>query len=121
MPPIARPRPPDIEPDDHLPEVREPGGYRRSDDDVRAEVCRRLEQAAPGADALVVTVHDGNVVLSGPIPSPRVRQHVGRQACTVAGVRSVRDDMTCPEGEADPAPRRPVGAASKMGKPGYER
>ncbi len=111
-----------IEPEDHLPEVREPGGFRRSDGDLQAEFARRLAEASDCRAAdVVVVVSDGHVSLTGAVPSAVDRHRVEAHACAVAGVRSVRDGLPCPDGRDGTDDGDVAGAAAKMGKPGFER
>ncbi len=108
--------------DEYAPEAREPGGYRRSDDAIRAQVCRRLAQD-DGLDAsgIVVEVKDGEVTISGTVRRCADMQRAEQHACATEGVRLVRNGLVSEEPPPVDALAKPVGAASKMGKPGYER
>lgn len=111
-----------VEPEDHLPEVREPAGFRRSDAELHAELNRRLAEASDCvARDVVVAVSDGHVSLTGAVPSPRDRHRIEAHACAVPGVLSVRDGLSCPDGGDVSRDGTAAGAAAKMGKPGFER
>jgi osmotically-inducible protein OsmY len=111
-----------VEPEDHLPEVREPAGFRRSDAELHAELIRRLAEASDcAASDVVVSVRDGHVSLTGAVPSTGDRHRIEAHACAVPGVLSVRDGLSCPDRLGVPRDGDPTGAASKMGKPGFER
>lgn len=110
-----------VEAEDHLPEVREPAGFRQSDAELHAALNRRLAGATDCAAAdVVVAVRDAHVTLSGRVPSILDRQRVGAHACAVPGVLSVRDGLACPDGAGGDRRDDVVGASSKMGKPGFE-
>ena len=70
---------------------------------------------------IVVELRDGEVTLSGRVPCYADMQRVEELACAIDGVKLVRNGLT----SLEPAPPaiddgQPAGAASKMGKPGYE-
>lgn len=110
-----------IEAEDHAPEVREPAGYRRSDAEVVTEIRQRLaDDVGLDAKGIEVEVKDGEVTLCGGVRCPADAQRAEAHACTVPGARLVRNELLA---RTAPAPDmgQPVGAAAKMGKPGYER
>lgn len=111
-----------IEPEDHAPEVREPGGYRLSDADMACAVRERLaDDVGLDSRAIAVEVKNGEVTLSGPVRHCADMKRAEAHACAVPGVVLVRNELEPKELLAPPAPDQPPGAAAKMGKPGYER
>jgi osmotically-inducible protein OsmY len=103
-------------------EAREPAGYRHSDASVKDQILRQLA-LAEGLDACGITVEAQSceVTLSGSVRCYADMQRVEALACAIDGVKQVRNGLT----SVEPPPRaidgKPVGTASKMGKPGYER
>ena len=103
-------------------EAREPAGYRQSDASIRQHILGQLA-LAEGLDASAITVEvkDCEVTLSGSVRCYADMQRVEALACAIDGVKVVRNGLT----SVEPPPRAidgmPVGTASKMGKPGYER
>jgi hypothetical protein len=90
---------------------RGPRDYRRSDDRVREEICERLtEDRAVDATDIVVHVHDGEVTLSGAVPS---RDQKRRAEECVEGVTGVRDVFNQLHVDRANAERRPWGAGSR--------
>lgn len=110
-----------VEPDDHVPEVREPAGYRRSDAEINHDVCQELADDV-GLDArdIGVEVKGGQVTLTGTVRHCADAQRAEAHACAVLGVTLVRNELQAKESPA-PETGRATGAAAKMGKPGYER
>jgi osmotically-inducible protein OsmY len=110
-----------VESDDHVPEVREPGGYRRSDADISQEISQELADDV-GLDArdIGVEVKSGKVTLTGTVRHHSDAQRAEAHACAVPGVTLVRNELTPKDSPARDASRA-TGAAAKMGKPGYER
>lgn len=111
-----------IEAEDHVSEVREPAGYRRSDADIARELRERLaDDVGLDSRGIEVEAKNGEVTLSGPVRHCADMQRAEAHACAVRGVVLVRNGLQ--PGEPAPAsgPEQPVGAAAKMGKPGYER
>ena len=106
----------------YAPEAREPAGYRLSDASIKEQILRQLA-LGEGLDAggITVEVRDGEVTLSGSVRCYADMQRVEELACAIEGVKLVRNGLT----SLEPAPPavdggQPAGAASKMGKPGYE-
>ena len=111
-----------IEPEDHLPEVREPAGYRHSDADIARELRECLaDDVGLDASGIEVAVKNGEVTLSGPVRHCADMQRAEAHACTVQGVILVRNGLQPKEPASALKPEQPDGAAAKMGKPGYER
>ncbi|MBL6616590.1 MAG: BON domain-containing protein [Reyranella sp.] len=111
-----------VDAQDHLPEVREPAGYRRSDADIAKELGERLaDDVGLDARGIEVEVRGGTVRLSGVVRNDADIKRVESHACAIPGVMVVRNDLRCRKpGFADEG-NSPAGAASKMGKPSYER
>ena len=108
--------------EEYAQEAREPAGYRLSDATIKEQILRQLAQAE-GLDAGGITVEarDGEVTLSGSARCYADMQRIEELACAIDGVKLVRNGLT----SLEPAPPadddgQPAGAASKMGKPGYE-
>lgn len=110
-----------VEADDHVPEVREPAGFRRSDADISAEICQQLADDV-GLDArnIGVEVKGGEVTLTGAVRLQADAQRAEAHACAVLGVTQVRNELRAQETPASDVGDA-TGAAAKMGKPGYER
>ena len=108
--------------EDHAPEVREPAGYRRSDVDIGRELFERLTDDV-GLDArnIEIEVKEGEVTIRGSVRHRGDIQRAEAHACAIAGVALVRNGLQPKEPPPEPEMKRPAGAASKMGKPGYER
>ncbi len=111
-----------VEPEDHVPEVREPAGYRCSDDDIGREARERLDDDV-GLDSrgIDVEVKDGEVTLSGTVRHAADMKRAEAHACAVPGVVVVRNHLQAREASAVSTRDQAPGAAAKMGKPGYER
>jgi osmotically-inducible protein OsmY len=108
--------------EEDAPEAREPAGYRFSDASIKEQILRQLA-LKEGLDAggITVEVRGGEVSLSGSVPCYADMQRVEVLACAIEGVKLARNGLTSLEPaspEVDGG--QPVGAASKMGKPGYE-
>jgi osmotically-inducible protein OsmY len=117
---VDTPRAPATEED--APEAREPAGYRFSDASIKEQILRQLA-GEKGLDAggITVEVRDCEVALSGSVLCYADMQRVEKLACAIEGVKLARNGLTSLEPaspEVDGG--QPVGAASKMGKPGYE-
>lgn len=111
-----------VEPEDHAPEVREPAGYRHSDADIGREVRDRLaDDVGLDSQGIEVEVSKGEVTLSGTVRHAADMKRAEAHACAVSGVVVVRNGLQAKEPSPSPKPGQPVGAAAKMGKPGYER
>lgn len=111
-----------IEPEDHVPEVREPAGYRRADADIARELRDCLADDV-GLDShdIEVEVRNGEVTLGGTVRHCADMQRAEAHACAMPGVLQVRNNLQSKEPLPSPAPDEQAGAAAKMGKPGYER
>ena len=111
-----------IEPEDHVPEVREPAGYRRADADITCELRECLDDDV-GLDArsIEVEVRNGEVMLSGAVRNCADMQRAEAHACAMPGVLQVRNELQSKEPLPSPVADERAGAAAKMGKPGYER
>lgn len=111
------------EAEEYAPEAREPAGYHHSDASLEERVRRALAQdGALDGGGIVVEVAGGEVTLSGRVRQCADMQRAERLACDTEGVKLVRNSLTPmdPPTEALDV-EQPAGAASKMGKPGYER
>jgi osmotically-inducible protein OsmY len=109
--------------EEYAPEAREPAGYRLSDASIKEQVRRRLAQDDGLDDSgIVVEVQGGEVTLRGRVRQCADMQRAEQLACATAGVKLVRNGLT----PVEPPPeamdgKQPLGAAPKMGKPGFER
>jgi osmotically-inducible protein OsmY len=111
-----------VEPEDYVPEVREPEGYRRSDADIGREVRDRLaDDVGLDSHGIEVEVRNGEVALSGTVRHCADMKRAEAHACAVPGVVLVRNGLQPKDPLPDPGPEELEGAAAKMGKPGYER
>ena len=111
-----------VDSDDHVPEVREPAGYRHSDADIARELRECLaDDVGLDSHGIEVEVKNGEVTLNGPVRHPADMKRAEAHACAVPGVVLVRNNLQPKEPLPAPAPDQPAGAAAKMGKPGYER
>jgi osmotically-inducible protein OsmY len=108
--------------EEYAPEAREPAGYRLSDASIKEQILRQLaREEALDVGGITVEVRDGEVTLSGSVRCYADMQRVEELACAIEGVKLARNGLTSLElasPEVDGG--QPVGAASKMGKPGYE-
>lgn len=111
-----------VDAQDHLPEVREPEGYRRSDAEIAKELGECLDDDV-GLDARGVEfeVKEGTVLFSGIVRNEADIKRVEGHACALPGVTVVRNDLRCQQAGPVSQDNSPAGAASKMGKPSYER
>jgi osmotically-inducible protein OsmY len=111
-----------VEPEDYVPEVRQPEGYRRSDADIGREVRDRLaDDVGLDSHGIEVEVRNGEVTLSGTVRHCADMKRAEAHACAVAGVVLVRNGLQPKDPLPDPGSEELGGAAAKMGKPGYER
>jgi len=111
-----------VDAQDHLSEVREPEGYRRSDAEIAKELCECLaDDVGLDAHGVELEVRDGTVILSGVVRNDADVKRVEIHACALPGVTLVRNDLRCHQSAPVSDGRSPAGAASKMGKPSYER
>jgi len=111
-----------VEPEDHVPEVREPAGYRHSDADIARELREHLaDDVGLDSRGIEVEVRNGEVTLSGVVRHGADMKRAEAHACAITGVVLVRNDLQAKEPSPAPRPEEPAGAAAKMGKPGYER
>lgn len=112
--------------EEYAPEVREPAGYRHSDASIKEQVCRLLA-LDDGLDdsGIVVEVRSGEVTISGSVRQSADMHRAEQHACATEGVKLVRNALAPDESPSDTSfaidGEQPAGAASKMGKPGYER
>jgi osmotically-inducible protein OsmY len=108
--------------DDHLPEVREPGGYCRADNDIAREIRERLaDDVGLDASAIEIEVKGCEVTMRGIVRQCADAKRAEAHACAVSGVKIVRDELQSPQPTGDAATQEAAGAAAKMGKPTYER
>lgn len=109
--------------EEYAPEVREPAGYRQSDASLKDQIVRQFAtDEAIDACGITVEVQDGQVTLSGRVRCYGDMQRAEENICAIEGVKMVRNGLTSvepPRHAVDSG--QPAGAASKMGKPGYER
>jgi osmotically-inducible protein OsmY len=111
-----------VEAEDHVPEVREPAGYRHSDADIARELRERLaDDVGLDSRGIEVEVKNCEVILSGTVRHCADMKRAEAHACAIRGVVQVRNDLQPNEPLPSPAPEQPAGAAAKMGKPGYDR
>jgi osmotically-inducible protein OsmY len=107
--------------EDYVPEVREPAGFRRCDSDIAAELRQRLvDDVGFDAGGVEVEVKDGEVTLRGVVRNGGDMQRAEAHACAIPGVTVVRNELQPKEPLRESEMKQPAGAASKMGKPGYE-
>ena len=108
--------------EEYAPEAREPAGYQLSDASIKEQILRQLaREEALDVGGITVEVRDGEVTLSGSVRCYADMQRVEELACAIEGVKLARNGLTSLEPaspEVDGG--QPAGAASKMGKPGYE-
>lgn len=110
-----------VESEDHVPEVREPSGYRSSDADIARELRECLaDDVGLDSRGIEVQVKNGEVMLSGTVRHCADMKRAEGHACAIPGVVQVRNALQPKEPLPSPAPDQPGGAAAKMGKPGYE-
>lgn len=86
-----------------------PKGWRRSDDDIRNDVCSRLcDDPELDASDVDIRVENAEVVLTGTVPTRQGRRLAEELAESVSGVRHVQNDLrTRGYGTGAPeAPRR---------------
>ena len=108
--------------EDHVPEVREPAGYRRSDVEIASELREHLaDDVGLDAQGIEIDVKDGEVTMRGVVRNCGDAKRAEAHACAIAGVTVVRNELQPKEPALDPETQMPAGAASKMGKPNYER
>ena len=111
-----------VEGEDHVPEVREPGGYRHSDADIVRELRDCLaDDVGLDSRGIEVEVKNGEVTLGGSVRNCADMRRAEVHACAIPGVVLVRNGLQPKEPAPAPQPEQPDGAAAKMGKPGYER
>ena len=111
-----------VEGEDHVPEVREPSGYRHSDTDIARELRECLaDDVGLDSNCIEVEVKNGEVTLSGAVRHCGDMKRAEAHACAILGVVLVRNGLQPKEPLPAPEPEQPAGAAAKMGKPGYER
>ena len=108
--------------EEYAQEAREPAGYRLSDASIKEQILRQLANDK-GCDAagIIVELAGGEVTLSGSVRCYGDMQRAEELACAIDGVKLVRNGLA----SVEPAPpadddAQAAGAASKMGKPGYD-
>jgi osmotically-inducible protein OsmY len=108
--------------DDHLPEVREPAGYRRAEVEIATELRERLADDV-GLDerGIEIEVKGCEVTIRGGVRHCGDAKRAEAHACAVAGVTVVRNELQAQEPPAGVGLEDPSGSAVKMGKPRYER
>jgi osmotically-inducible protein OsmY len=79
-----------------------------SDDQLLAEITRRLANLDRGGSPISVDVHDGVVTLSGTIPDLWSKQEAISRALKAGTVKSLVSDLTIPRAENDVALAREV-------------
>jgi len=110
-----------IDAEDHVPEVREPAGYRRSDADIGRELAECLaDDVGLDSRGIEIEVSNGDVTLSGSVRTCADMHRAEAHACAIAGVVLVHNGLR-PNEPMTPETDEAAGAAAKMGKPGYER
>lgn len=108
--------------EEYAPEAHEPAGYRHSDAAIREQIRRQLaEDDGLDGNAITVEVSNGEVTIGGRVRRGVDMQRAEQLACAAEGVKLVRNRLEADEPAWNEAGDQPVGAASKMGKPGYER
>lgn len=108
--------------EDYVPEVREPGGYRRSDADIAFELRKHLaDDVGLDARGIEIEVKDGEVMIRGAVRHCGDVKRAEGHACAIAGVTVVRNELYPNDLPPQTETKRPGGAAAKMGKPIYER
>ncbi len=109
--------------EEYAPEAREPAGFRQADASIKEEILRQFAlDEGLDASGITVEVQGGEVTLGGSVRCYADMQRAEEDACKIEGVKLVRNGLTSvelPPRAIDG--RQPIGAASKMGKPGYER
>jgi osmotically-inducible protein OsmY len=107
---------------DHVPEVREPAGYRRTDADLRRELAECLaDDVALDASGIEIEVRHGEVTISGAVRHVADMRRAEAHACALTGVTLVHNALQPREAPPVTKVEAGPGAAAKMGKPGYER
>ena len=73
---------------------RGPKGYRRSDERIHEDICERLtEHPSIDASDIEVSVHDGDVTLSGRVESRAIKHLTEAMTETVSGVKEVHNHL----------------------------
>jgi osmotically-inducible protein OsmY len=71
-----------------------PQGYRRSDEDILEDVCKRLTRHGyVDASKIQAEVHEGEVVLKGTVPDRRMKRMAEDAIETIAGVFDVHNQL----------------------------
>ena len=110
-----------VDAEDHVPEVREPGGYRRSDAEIGRELSECLaDDVGLDSAGIAIEVRNGEVTLGGTVRTCDDMHRAEAHACAIAGVVLVHNGLK-PRQPHGFDPAAIAGAAAKMGKPGYER
>ena len=79
---------------------RGPKGYRRSDERIRDEVCEELtDDRFVDASDVTVEVKDGEVTLTGAVPSREQKRRASACAEQIGGVRDVFNQLRINDGD----------------------
>jgi osmotically-inducible protein OsmY len=71
-----------------------PHGYRRSDENIREEVCSRLTRHGyVDASRISVEVQEGEVILTGTVPNRQMKRMAEDAVETIAGVIDVHNQL----------------------------
>src|SRR5262245_31196457 len=104
--------------EEYAPEVREPAGYHRADDDIARDIHDCLaDDVGLDASGIEVRMTRGEVTLLGTVRHCADMQRAEAHACTIAGVSCVRNELQPKDATTKGIAPAAVGAARKMGKP----
>ena len=107
--------------EEYAPEAREPGGFRRSDEEIAREIAERLaDDVGLDANGIEVSARHGEVTLRGTVRHCADIRRAEGHACSVAGVTRIKSELVAKEEPTEPPDPAAGGAAAKMGKPTYE-
>jgi len=96
-----------------------PKGYTRSDERIREDLCDRLSDADDiDASEVECQVRNGEVVLTGSVPTRALKHRIENLADRVSGVRDVRNEIKVGRAESEqtdgsPASRSPFESAAR--------
>jgi osmotically-inducible protein OsmY len=108
--------------EDHIPEVREPAGYGRSDADIAFELREHLaDDVGLDARGIEIEVKGCEVTMRGAVRNCDDVKRAEGHACAIPGVRLVRNELQPKDLPQETEAKQTAGAASRMGKPHYER
>lgn len=82
------------------PMGRGPKGYQRSDDRIREDICERLMTSPYDASDVEVSVHQGEVTLTGTVRSRADKWGIEDVADSILGVQDVHNQIRLNRGEA---------------------